>query len=55
MRRPVRDQVPFVLAGKNVMADENERMTEQTAKGSPFRVDKRTELIHLLLSRKEAI
>jgi len=55
MRRPVRDPIPFVLAGKNVMPDENDRMTEQTAKASPFHVNKRTELIQLLLSRKEAI
>jgi 2,3-bisphosphoglycerate-independent phosphoglycerate mutase len=55
MRRPVRDAVPFLLAGKNVMADESDRMTEPVAKASPFRVDKRTELIQLLLSRKEKI
>ena len=55
MKRPVRDSVPFVLVGKNVMADENERMTELLAKNSPFRVEKRTELIQLLLSRKDSI
>jgi 2,3-bisphosphoglycerate-independent phosphoglycerate mutase len=55
MRRPVRDAVPFLLAGKNVMSDEFDRMTEQTAKASTFRVDKRTELVQLLLSRKEKI
>jgi len=37
------------------MTDENERMTEQAAKNSPFRVDRRTELIHLLLSGKDSI
>ncbi len=52
-RRAVRDPAPFVLAGKNVMADEFDRMTEAVAKSSPFRVDKRTELIPLLLSRKD--
>ena len=52
MRRPVRDSVPFVLVGKNVMADENERMTELAAKNSQFRVDKRTDLINLLLRDK---
>lgn len=55
LRRFVRAPVPFVLAGKNVMADETDRMNEQTAKTSSFRVEKRTDLIHLLLSRKEAI
>ena len=55
MKRPVRDSVPFVLVGKNVMADENERMTELAAKNSTFKVDKRTELIQLLLSRKDAL
>ena len=55
MRRPVRDAVPFVLAGKNVMPDETERMTEQAAKASPFHAGKKTELIQLLLSRKEKI
>ena len=55
LRRAVRDVIPFILAGKNVMADEFDRMTEETAKNSHFRVDKRTELIQLLLSRKESI
>ena len=55
MRRPVRDSVPFLLAGKNVMPDENDRMTEPVAKASHFRVDKRTEFVPLLLSRKESI
>lgn len=55
LRQPVRDPAPFVLAGKNVMADENDRMNEQVAKNSNLRVDKRQELIQLLLSRKEAI
>lgn len=53
--RPVRDAVPFVLAGKNVMPDENERLSEQAARNSPFKVDKRNELIQLLLSRKETL
>ena len=55
MRRVVRDPAPFVLAGKNIMADEFDRMTETAAKNSAFRMEKRTELIPLLLSRKEAI
>lgn len=55
LHRAVRDSIPFVLAGKNIMADEFDRMTEQIAKSSHFRVDKRTELIQLLLSRKESI
>lgn len=55
MRRAVRDSVPFVLAGKNVMADEFDRVSEQIAKNSHFRAQKRMELIHLLLSRKETI
>ena len=55
MRRPVRDTAPFVLAGKNIMPDELDRMTEQTAKTSPFQVGRKTELAQLLLSRKEKI
>jgi len=55
LRKPVRDVTPFVLAGKNVMPDENERMTELAAKNSAFHVEKRTELLNLLLSRKESI
>lgn len=55
MRRPVRDPIPFLLVGKNVMPDENDRMSEQAAKASPFHVNKKTELIQLLLSRKEKI
>ena len=55
MRRPVRDPVPFVLAGKNVMPDEGDRMTEPASKASPFQAGKRTELVPLLLSRKEKI
>ena len=55
MRRAVRDPAPFVLAGKNVMTDESDRLTETAAKNSAFRVEQRTELIQLLLSRKDAI
>lgn len=55
MKKPVHDAAPFVLAGKNVMADDHERMTEQAAKNSVFRADKRTDLVNLLLSRKESI
>lgn len=55
LRRPVRDAEPFVLSGKNIMMDENDRMTEALAKASHFRVDKKTELLPLLLSRKENI
>ncbi len=55
MRRPVRDPIPFLLVGKNVMADEGDRLSEQAAKASSFHVNKRTELIQLLLSRKEKI
>ncbi len=53
--RAVRDVTPFVLVGKNVMADEFERLTELAAKNSAFHVEKRTELLNLLLSRKESI
>lgn len=55
MRRAVRGPLPFVLAGKNVTADEFERLNEQTAQASPFRVNKRMDLIQLLLSRKEVL
>ncbi len=55
LRRPVRVPAPFLLAGKNVTADETNRMTETQAAHSTFKVPKRTELIQLLLSRKEVI
>lgn len=55
MRRPVRDVIPFVLAGKNVMPDETDRMTEHAAKASSFQMGKKTELVQYLLSRKEKI
>lgn len=55
MQRHVRAPVPFVLSGKNVMADETERMTEAQASASALRVQKRTELIQLLFSRKETL
>ncbi|MBI2166862.1 MAG: 2,3-bisphosphoglycerate-independent phosphoglycerate mutase [Candidatus Omnitrophica bacterium] len=54
-RRHVRAPVPFLLVGKNVMADENDRLSEAMANTSLFKVQKRTELIQLLLSRKEVI
>lgn len=55
MRKAVRDDAPFVLAGKNIMPDENERISEQVGKTSAFHAGKRTDLIQLLLSRKETI
>lgn len=55
LKKQVRSVVPFLLAGKNVMADETAEFTQAKANASAFKVTKRTELIQLLLSRKEVI
>ena len=55
LKKQVRSAVPFLLAGKNVMADEITEFSQAKANASAFKVSKRTELIQLLLSRKEVI
>ena len=51
MRRHVRDSVPFVIAGKNVMADDIEKFSESTAKTSELKISKSTELMPFFLSK----
>lgn len=45
MRRHVRDFVPFVVAGKNVMPDEAEKFSELAAKSSELKVSEGHELL----------
>lgn len=51
-RARVRGSVPFILAGKNVMADEFERFQEQPAQLSSFRFQDGSRLIEYLISGK---
>ncbi len=49
----VRESVPFILAGKNIVPDEIEKFSEVTAKLSNFRLKEGYKLIDYLISGKE--
>ena len=51
MRRHVRDTVPFVVAGKNIMPDDIEKFSEATAKTSSIKIGKSTELMPFFISK----
>ena len=55
LRAPVRESVPFIFAGKNVMPDEFERFNEATAQLSNFRVREGVKLIEQLIGGKEPV
>lgn len=52
-RKQLRDAAPFVLAGKNVMADDFEKFSEAAAKASPLKVAKGSDLIKNFISSQE--
>ncbi|MBI1977436.1 MAG: 2,3-bisphosphoglycerate-independent phosphoglycerate mutase [Candidatus Omnitrophica bacterium] len=52
-RVPVRDSVPFIMAGKNIMPDEIERFNEATAQLSSLRFKEGWKLIEALMSGKD--
>ena len=54
LKAPVRESVPFVIAGKNVMPDENEHLNEPLAQLSQLRFSDGWKLIDLLITGKEA-
>lgn len=49
-RRHTRDFVPFVIAGKNIMADDFERFSETASKASALKVSKGSDFLKLILS-----
>lgn len=51
LRRHVRDAVPFVTAGKNVMPDEAEKFSELAAKSTDFKPAKAHELLGYLFGK----
>lgn len=51
MKEIVRDSVPFVVTGKNVMADEIERFSEIAAKTSELKFGKTTELMPYFMAK----
>lgn len=51
MRKRVRDTVPFVIAGKNVMPDENEKFSELASKNSEIKISKPAQLIASFLEK----
>ena len=53
LKAPVRESVPFILVGKNVVPDEIEKFSETTAKLSNFRLKEGYQLIDHLMSGKE--
>lgn len=50
-KRHVRDSVPFLLAGKNVMPDDIEKFSELTAKTSDLKFSKGLDLLQNFLSK----
>ncbi|HOE68556.1 MAG TPA: 2,3-bisphosphoglycerate-independent phosphoglycerate mutase [Candidatus Omnitrophota bacterium] len=51
MRSMVSDHAPFVIFGKNVMADEVERFSEVAATTSELRIQKNTELMPFFITK----
>ncbi len=51
MRRQVRDMAPFVIAGKNVMPDENEKFSETMVKTSELKISRGPELMSFFLAK----
>ncbi|MBI3313615.1 MAG: 2,3-bisphosphoglycerate-independent phosphoglycerate mutase [Candidatus Omnitrophica bacterium] len=51
MKRHVRDHVPFVVSGKNVMAGDMDKFSELTAKNSDLKINKSTELMPYFLAK----
>lgn len=51
MKETVRDSAPFVIAGKNIMADEVERFSEIAAKTSELKFNKTTELMPFFITK----
>lgn len=51
MKSMVRDAVPFLIYGKNIMADEIERFSEIAAKTSELQINKSTELMPFFITK----
>jgi 2,3-bisphosphoglycerate-independent phosphoglycerate mutase len=51
MKKRVRDFVPFVIAGKNVMPDDSEKFSESAARISEMKINKSSELMPLFLAK----
>lgn len=49
-RKHTRDYVPFVMAGKNIMADDCERFSEAASKTSNLKVSKGSDFLNLILT-----
>lgn len=51
MKKHTRDYVPFVVAGKNIMADDFERFSETASKTSTLKVSKGSEFLKFIISK----
>jgi 2,3-bisphosphoglycerate-independent phosphoglycerate mutase len=51
MKAMVRDVAPFLVFGKNIMADEIERFSEVAAKTSELKISKNTELMPFFFTK----
>ena len=51
IKKPTRDFVPFVIAGKNIMPDDIERFSEAASKVSSLKMAKGTELLKFFLAK----
>lgn len=49
LKKQTRDTVPFVVAGKNIMSDDIEKFSENTAKASALKANKGSELMKLFI------
>ncbi len=52
-KMPVRESVPFILSGKNIMADEIERYNEASARVSHFKISEGWKILDALIDLKE--
>lgn len=50
-RKQTKDVVPFVVAGKNIMPDDIEKFSENTAKASALKLNKGSELIRFFVQK----
>lgn len=51
MKRQVRDFVPFIVAGKNIVPDDIEKFSEPAAKASELKITKGSELMPFFLAK----
>ena len=51
MQKYTRDYVPFVVAGKNIMADDYEKFSETASKASALKISKGPDFVKFILAK----